>query len=57
MKSKDVKYLKYFARQCQEKIKNREIAPEKILVDWDYFTMHEHLQKDAVSRLNELCVH
>ena len=54
MKSKDVKYLKYFARECCEKIENREIAPEKTKVDWDYFTMHEALLKDTVSRLNEL---
>ena len=49
MKSKDVKYLKYFARECREKIENREIAPEKTNVDWDYFTMFEALLKATIS--------
>ena len=54
MKSKDIKYLKYFARECREKIENREIAPEKTSIDWDYFTMYEALLKATVTRLNEL---
>ena len=54
MKSKDVNYLKYFAKQCQEKIANREIAPEKTSVDRDYLTMHEALLKSAMNRLHEL---
>ena len=54
MKSKDVNYLKYFAKQCQEKIANRENAPEKTHVDRDYLTMHETLLKDTSNRLNEL---
>ena len=37
MKSKDTRYLKYFAQQCQEKIENREIVPEKSTIDWDFF--------------------
>ena len=54
MKSKDVNYLKYFAKQCREKIENREIAPEKTNVDRDYLTMHEALLKSAMNRLNYL---
>ena len=54
MKSKDVNYLKYFAKQCQEKIANRENAPEKTCVDRDYLTMHEALLKATNNRLNEL---
>ena len=29
MKCKDVKYLKYFEKECHEKIENREVAPKK----------------------------
>ena len=54
MKSKDVNYLKYFAKQCQEKIANREIAPEKTRVDRDYFIMYQSLLKTTTNRLNEL---
>ena len=54
MKSKDKKYLEYFAQQCQEKIENREIAPEKTKVDSDYFTMYNTLLQAAVIRLHEL---
>ena len=54
MKSKDVNYLKYFAKQCQEKIANRENASEKTRVDRDYLTMYEALLKDTSNRLNEL---
>ena len=54
MKSKDVKYLKYFEKECREKIENREIAPEKTKVDRDYFTMYESLIMIAVNRLKEL---
>ena len=54
MKSKDVNYLKYFAKQCQEKIANREIAPDKTYVDRDYLTMYEALLKSAITRLNEI---
>ena len=54
MKSKDVNYLKYFAKQCQEKIANRENAPEKTYVDRDYLTMYESLLKATMNRLNEL---
>ena len=54
MKSKDVKYLKYFVKQCQEKIANRENAPDKTYVDRDYFTMYEALLKATSNRLNEL---
>ena len=54
MKSKDVNYLKYFAKQCCEKIENREIAPEKTNVDRDYFTMYTTLRRVAVIRLHEL---
>ena len=54
MKSKDVNYLKYFAKQCQEKIANRENAPEKTYVDRDYLTMYQVLLKDASERLSEL---
>ena len=54
MKCKDVNYLKYFEKQCREKIENREIAPEKTSVDRDYFNMYEALLKDANNRLNEL---
>ena len=54
MKCKDVNYLKYFEKQCREKIENREIAPEKTSVDRDYLTMYESLLKATVERLNEL---
>ena len=54
MKSKDVNYLKYFASQCHEKIENREIAPEKTSIDWDYFVMYELLLKATITRLDEL---
>ena len=54
MKCKDVKYLKYFEKECREKIENREIAPEKTSVDRDYFTMYANLQKDVVIRMHEL---
>ena len=37
MKSKDVKYLKYFAKQCLEKIENRKNAPEKTRIDRGLF--------------------
>ena len=48
MKSKDTRYLKYFAQQCQEKIANREIAPEKTTMDRDYFVMYDTLRKAAL---------
>ena len=54
MKSKDVGYLKYFAKECAEKIENREIASEKTKVDRDYFTMYATLRRVAVIRLHEL---
>jgi hypothetical protein len=54
MKCKDVKYLKYFEKECREKIENREIAPEKTKIDRDYLTMYEDLLKATVARLNEL---
>ena len=54
MKSKDVKYLKYFEKECREKIENREIAPEKTRIDRDYFTMYEALLIATIVRLNEL---
>ena len=54
MKCKDVNYLKYFEKDCCEKIKNREISPEKTCVDRDYFTMYATLQQAAVIRLHEL---
>ena len=54
MKSKDVNYLKYFAKQCREKIENREIAPEKTSVDRDYVIMYQTLLKATIDRLNEL---
>ena len=54
MKCKDVKYLKYFEKECREKIENREIAPEKTSVDRDYMTMYETLLKAAMNRLNEI---
>ena len=54
MKCKDVKYLKYFEKECREKIENREIAPEKTKVDRDYFTMYETLLMATTTRLNEL---
>ena len=54
MKSKDVKYLKYFERECRDKIENREIAPEKTTIDWDYFVMYEAVLKATITRLNEL---
>ena len=54
MKSKDVNYLKYFAKQCQEKITNREIAPEKTRIDRDYFAMYEALLMATTTRLHEL---
>ena len=53
MKCKDTRYLKYFAQQCQEKIENREIAPEKTTMDRDYFVMYDTLRKAALIRLNE----
>ena len=53
-KSKDIRYLKYFAQQCQEKIENREIAPEKTHIDSDYFVMCEFFLKDTLERLHEL---
>ena len=53
MKSKDVNYLKYFAKRCCEKIENREIAPKKTRIDRDYFVMHKALLKSAMTRLNE----
>ena len=53
MKCKDVKYLKYFEKECREKIENREIAPEKTKIDRDYLTMYEVLLKTTVTRLNE----
>ena len=56
MKSKDVNYLKYFAKQCQEKITNRDNAPEKTHVDRDYFTMYETLLKAVSNILNDLVV-
>ena len=52
-KSKDLRYLKTFVRQCQEKIENREIAPEKTRIDRDYFIMHQALLNSAINRLNE----
>ena len=54
MKSKDVGYLKYFAKECTEKIENREIAPETTKVDRDYFTMYAVLRTIAVIRLHKL---
>ena len=54
MNCKDVKYLKYFEKECREKIENREIAPEKTIIDRDYFTMYTTLQKVAVIRMHEL---
>ena len=54
MKSKDVGYLKYFAKECTEKIENREIVPEKTKMDRDYFTMYAALRRVAVIRLHEL---
>ena len=54
MKCKDVKYLKYFEKECREKIENREIAPEKTRIDRDYFTMYEALLMATTTRLNEL---
>ena len=54
MKCKDVKYLKYFEKECREKIENREIAPEKTTIDRDYFTMYEALLKATTVRLDEL---
>ena len=54
MKCKDVNYLKYFEKQCREKIENREIAPEKTRVDRDYLTMYDNLLTATVYRLNEL---
>ena len=54
MKCKDVKYLKYFEKECREKIENREIAPEKTTIDRDYFSMHEALLKATTVRLDEL---
>ena len=54
MKSKDLRYLKNFVRQCQEKIENREIAPKKTRIDRDYFIMHQALLKSAITGLNEL---
>ena len=54
MKCRDVKYLKYFQKECREKIENREIAPEKTRIDLDYFTMYEALLKATVARLHEL---
>ena len=53
MKSKDLRYLKNFVRQCQEKIENREIAPEKTRIDRDYFIIHRALLNSAINRLNE----
>ena len=54
IKCKDVKYLKYFEKDCREKIANREIAPEKTSVDRDYLTMYESLLHDTNERLIEL---
>ena len=54
MKSKDINYLKYFAKQCQEKIANREIAPEKTHVDRDYVIMYQSLLNATSKRLTEL---
>ena len=54
MKSKDVKYLKYFAKQCLERIENRKNAPEKTRIDRDYFVMYESLLMATTTRLNEL---
>ena len=54
MKSKDVNYLQYFAKQCQEKIANRENAPEKTTVDRDYLIMYQSLLNATSERLSEL---
>ena len=53
-KLKDVRYLKYFAQQCQEKMENREIAPEKICIDRDYFIMYKALLKAALTQAHVL---
>ena len=54
IKSKDTCYLKYFAQQCQEKMENREIVPEKTSIDRDYFIIRESLLKSALARLNKI---
>ena len=54
MKCKDVKYLKYFEKECREKIENRQIAPEKTSVDRDYLTMYEVLLNITSKTLTEL---